>query len=251
MAFLNFILGKNILFPLLFFCLSCKSVNNFTRMEYTLVPVTSIASAESEIRNMIKPYKDTLDSLMNEVIAYSETDLVKEQTEGSLGNFVCDELLEYARMNSERQIHFCMLNNGGLRVPSISKGPIRVGQIYELLPFENTLEIIEMDGASCKKLLDRVAEQGGAAVAGIRFKISGKEAYEITVNENPFEVQKNYFILTNDYLANGGEEGMKKVVNRYPMNKKLRDSFIEHLRIKTNNARTIKAVKDGRILKME
>lgn len=229
---------------------ACSHEYQYRTSVHQLIPVNSTAAQDSVVRKMIKPYKLGLDSLMTEVICYTELDLTKGMPEGSLGNFVCDELLEYARNKNTMQIDFCMFNNGGLRIPSIQAGPIHTGQIYELLPFENTLEVIELDGASCKYLLDEAAKQGGVPVAGIRFRITQEGASDIMIDGKPFDIQKKYFVLTNDYLANGGEEAMTKAIGRVSLNAKLRDSMILHLREKKANNKTIKTVKDGRIFKI-
>lgn len=229
---------------------ACHQGYQYHRSAHQLIPVLSFSEKDSTVYKMIYPYKLGLDSLMSEVIGYAEVDLTKDIPEGSLGNFVCDELLGYAKNKTSMHIDFCMFNNGGLRIPSIQAGPVRTGQIYELLPFENTLEVIELDGASCQYLLDEAAKQGGVPVSGVRFRITTEGASDIMIDGKPFDPGKRYFVLTNDYLANGGEEAMKKAIARVSLNVKLRDTMIRQLREKKANNQTIKTVKDGRILKI-
>jgi 2',3'-cyclic-nucleotide 2'-phosphodiesterase (5'-nucleotidase family) len=143
----------------------CKSLYHISSVNHAIVSVSDTKLQDSVVYRMVLPYRQILDSLMNEVISHSEVDLEKGFPEGTLGNFVCDILLEYASRNTTTHVDFCMLNNGGLRIPSISKGSILIKNIYELLPFENTLEVIEIEGTVCKKLLDEEARRS-ASVRG-------------------------------------------------------------------------------------
>ncbi len=226
---------------------SCATYYSIPGSTHQLIPVHP-SVRDTTIHYMIAPYKKGLDSLMNEVVGYTEVDLFRELPEGSLGDFVCDELLEFARKDTLRKIDFCFMNQGGFRIPYIVKGTISRGQLYELLPFENALEIIEMDGHSCKQLLDKAAQQGGAPVSGVRFKITREGATEIIINEKAFDPAARYYILTNDYLANGGEEIMKQALSRQPLNWKMREVVIERSLFKYLNGDTIKTVKDGRVV---
>jgi len=229
------------------FLVACNSTNksNTTVMYFPVVESNNLTN--EPIRLLIYPYKEALDSQMNEVLIYLEEDLTKELPEGTLGNFVCDELINYVERDTSIVIDFCVLNNGGLRVSSISKGIIRTTKIYELLPFENTLEIIEMEGIECAKLFNSIAQQGGAPLSGVRFDITHQQAVAVEIQGKLFNQDKRYFILTSNYLADGGEEFMKNVVTRRSLGLKLRDCMIEQLRIKQSKNEPIKINKDGRI----
>jgi 2',3'-cyclic-nucleotide 2'-phosphodiesterase (5'-nucleotidase family) len=226
---------------------SCRTTPAFDTSYQKIKFNDTTLIASPELSNLIAPYKQQLEGFMNDTIGMLEGDLYKSKPEGSLGNFVCDELLSFARMHSSQPIDFCFFNNGGLRVQSLSKGALIVKNIYELLPFENTLEIIKLDGATCLLLLHKAAEEGGVPVSGIRFSIVDAHASDVVVQEQPFDPAKSYFILTNDYLANGGEPVMKNTLQRISLPFKLREALIEHLRSKYALHQSITPVTDGRI----
>ncbi len=200
--------------------------------------------------NTIAPYKIKLDSLMNEVLCYNNQDLIKDLPEGTLGNFVCDELMDFAKKNYSKPIDFCMFNNGGLRVGSIAKGNLTVGKIYELAPFDNAIVVVELGGNDCKRLFDLIAQNNGTPCSkDLRFDIENNKSVNITIGGQPFDESAVYNILTNDYVANGGDktEPMKKALTVTSLNLMVRDVLIKQLRTKGNNSQPINTQLDGRI----
>jgi 2',3'-cyclic-nucleotide 2'-phosphodiesterase (5'-nucleotidase family) len=198
----------------------------------------------------IAPYKAKLDSLMNEVLCENNQDLIKELPEGTLGNFVCDEIYEYATNKLNIKADFCIYNYGGIRISNLPKGKITIGKIYELCPFENTLVLVELKGNYCIELFDLIAKNNGTPCSRqLNLKLNKQQIQEVLLNKQVLDTNQSYFILTNDYVANGGDktEPMKKATSKKELNIKIRDLLISSLqeRGKFNNA--IKVEKDGRI----
>ncbi len=210
----------------------------------------SLQLTDTQSASLITPYKMKLDSLMSEVLCYNEQDLNKQLPEGTLGNFVCDELMEYAVKNYNKPVDFCIYNYGGLRVGSIAKGNISVGKIFELAPFDNYLVVVELEGADCKKLFDLVAENNGTPCSKeLRLSINNNKIVNAAINNVSFDENKTYTIITNDYVANGGDktEPMKNAKALTNLNILVRDALINNLRIKGKNGQSIKVSLDGRV----
>ena len=93
---------------------------------------------DSNIVEIIKPYKYKILEQMDEVLTYTKSDLEKGKPQSTIGNFVTDLCLNYA------QAHICVMNNGGLRT-TINKGNINRRKLYELMPFENELGILKIN----------------------------------------------------------------------------------------------------------
>ena len=199
----------------------------------------------------IAPYKLKLDSLMNQRIMVATQDLVKENPEGSLGNMVCDQLMGYA-YSKGIQADLCILNAGGLRIPVIYKGDIFVRTIYELMPFDNELVVLDLSGEQLLAFLDLVSANGGWPVSGLRFKIKNAKAQDIQfANGKPFETKKVYRLLTSDYLAGGGDMAamLKNPLNYESFSVMLRTALMEQLKNNFYAGETLQAIKDGRITK--
>jgi 2',3'-cyclic-nucleotide 2'-phosphodiesterase (5'-nucleotidase family) len=210
----------------------------------------SLQLADERIAQLINPYKKKLDSSMNSILCYNEQDLSKQLPEGTLGNFLCDELMTYAKDNFSRNIDFCMYNNGGIRIPLLAKGNITVGKIYELAPFDNFLVLVALNGADCKNLFNLAAANRGTPCSKeLRFKISNGTATDISINAIPFDSTRIYYILTNDYVANGGDktEPMKKAISITNFNVIVRDVLIKSLQNKGKTNQSVKSNLDGRI----
>ena len=195
------------------------------------------ASADSSALSIIAPYQKEIEAEMNEVLTYSKISLTKKGTESLLGNFVTDLCLNYANAD------MCVMNNGGLRT-SIDKGPISRGKLYELMPFDNELVVLELNKKDYLGLLDYICKRGGEPFSGIYITMN-KEG-NVLSNSWPVNFKNNekVKVITSDYLANGGDK-MSFFQNKkqYKVGLKLRDAIIDHC-TKTD---TITATLDGRI----
>jgi 2',3'-cyclic-nucleotide 2'-phosphodiesterase (5'-nucleotidase family) len=159
---------------------------------------------------------------MNEVLTYSKIRLTKKGTESLLGNFVTDLCLNYS------DAHLCVMNNGGLRT-SIDIGPISRGKIYELMPFDNELVVLELNKKDYLGLLNYICIRGGEPFSGINITMN-KEGNVIN-NSWPvnFENNEKVKVLTSDYLANGGDKmSFFQNKKKYKLGIKLRDAIIDH-----------------------
>ena len=199
---------------------SCSTSYNIQSSDSNITEVK--ASADSIVLAIIAPYQKAIEAEMNEILTYSKIRLTKKGTESLLGNFVTDLCLNYS------DAHLCVMNNGGLRT-SIDKGPISRGKIYELMPFENELVVLELNKEDYLGLLDYICKRGGEPFSGINITMN-KEGNVIN-NTWPvnFENNEKVKVLTSDYLANGGDK-MSFFQNKeqYKLGLKLRDAIIDH-----------------------
>lgn len=241
----------NLFFCLLWIVLGCSPSLKITNSSKRLFAVTgdSLITADKAANALIAHYKLHLDSSMNELVITASTDLEKKLPTGSLGSVFCDVVLAYAKQYQPSTIDFCLMNHGGLRIPVIYKGDITLRTIYELMPFENELELVTISGKKCKELLDVIAQNNGAPVSGIRFKIINERAEQIFINSEPFDINKDYTVLTSDYLANGGDkaDALLNPVKRTSLQIKLRDALLVQLKSMHKKSLTLKAPNDERI----
>jgi 2',3'-cyclic-nucleotide 2'-phosphodiesterase (5'-nucleotidase family) len=155
--------------------------------------------------------------------------------EGTLGNFATDAMLWAANAGTSGRVQMALTNNGGLRVP-IGPGPITVGQIYELMPFDNMLSVLVLTGSQVQDLCDQLADRRGEPIAGFSFRIESdgdrRFATDIMVGGVPLDPDAEYRLATNDYMANGGESlsPLQSPVTREDLPVLLRDAFIDYVR---------------------
>ena len=245
---MNFNIKSQLLVLILLLSLvSCSRNYTLTSNEKKIYKMDSAYSPDSKVVSIIAPYKIKIDAQMNEIIGFSETEMQKAEPESKLGNFVADATLVEIKL-SEPQADFSFYNNGGLR-SLLPKGNITVGSVFELMPFENELVLLEIKSDSIISLVNYLIKRNGAPVGGIRLKANAGIAQEILINDKPFDKSRNYFVLTSDFLAGGGDNYIffANPVSRKNLNLKLRNVLIAHIRSQTKSSKKLNPILDGRI----
>lgn len=241
---------KILFFSALISLYACQQKTLVTNISETHIIVNQ-NNVDSTIYKTIAPYKKTQEEKMNTVIAQSEDALIKADVESSLGNFFCDAVLYETKKLlglDSVMIDIAVFNKGGLR-NALPKGNITVGNIFELMPFDNELVILKLSGAQVKGMLNKIAEKGGIPVGGMTLLINKTTASSVTIKGKPFDETKDYWVITSDYLANGGDNYtfFKNAKERKVMNALLRDVIINYCKDIAQQGKTLKPILDGRI----
>lgn len=191
------------------------------------VPVNNTLSAKNVIDSIVDPYKVKLDVEMNEKVAYAEVNFINERINGNLGNMVTDVLLEQSKKIQVKEA-FCLINFGGLR-STINKGDVLLTDIFKLLPFDNYLVLVNLKEEGITEMKDWILRTGGQPIAG--FYID--KGVMLDSERNPVKA-KDYWVLTSDYLLNGGDKAtfFQKNNQVIQTNLLLRDVFLEGIRDK-------------------
>lgn len=214
-----------------------------------------VTPEDSAANVIIKPYKAALDTIMLQVLIQNTSPLQKAKPEGTLNNMFCDVQLQLvSRQNLQFSPLFCVMNYGGIRLPSIQAGTITRGKVYELMPFDNELVVAQVKGSTIKDLCNRIAQKGGEPVAGIKMRIQGLEASDIRIQDKPLNDTATYYMLLSDYMLNGGDGyGFVKEQAQeiYPLGLKVRDVIISELEWMQAKGQTLNGVTDGRITEVK
>lgn len=210
-------------------------------------PVKDIELVDTGIARLIDPYRLQLDSAMKQVIGHCPETLEKGQPESTLGNLVADATLAIAR-KTYPGTQIGIVNYGGVRIPEIPAGDLTRGTVFELMPFDNYLVVLEVGGDTLKQVLDLIASKGGWPVAGCRFSIDNQGAEDIHIGNDPFDINKRYRLAISDYLANGGDNLSVLIsVEQLHINLLLRDAFIEYFAALQGTRGHISAALENRI----
>ena len=130
-------------------------------------------------------------------------------TEVPLGNLIADALLEYGRAQAWRS-DVAFYNQAGVRA-SLPAGDITFGQLYQVLPFANTIVQVELTGAQLREVFEGASGSAGRLhVAGGSFvyrlsNAPGQRLLEAKVAGAPLDEARTYRIVTIDYLYTGGD----------------------------------------------
>lgn len=207
------------------------------------------APEDHPISAIIAPYKRTLDEQMNITIGTSAKRLYKQQPESSLGNWIADAIQHQGRKFSRKAISASIQNYSGIQTPEIPEGPVSLGKMFELMPYDNLLVIVEMSGKQLVQLFDHIAADGGWPVsAEVQFILHDKKAKKITINRKLLISDQTYYIAMPDYIANGGSNCDFLVdLPRENTGVYIRDLLIEEVRNLTLAEKPMDAKVTGRI----
>ena len=212
-----------------------------------------IGPEENIFTSEIKVYKDSIDLKLDRIVGYSEglytkTDFNNINFNSSLGNLVADILFTQSdsifNKQEGKKIDFVLQNHGGIR-SSLFKGDIKLTDIYKILPFENEIVIIEVLGETVEEMITFLRKEiNPHPISGLSI---GKD--KVLIQGKVIDTSKKYYISTNDYLLNGGDNMffLKNNSKVYKLGYSLRDAFIDFT--KTNLKLSSKI--DNRFLKDE
>lgn len=162
--------------------------------------------ADEQIDAYIAPFRAQLQDQMSEVIGQVESTMIKSKTDPRLGHWMADAMKAFAQMSLDKEVHFALQNYGGIRVNSVSAGPLTVGQVYELMPFENLMVIVELDQKTTMKMLEKVAASGGWPVSdGLEMTVRDGKPQDVLILGKPLSEHEVIRIVLPDYVANGGD----------------------------------------------
>ncbi len=213
--------------------MGCKSYYQVTDNNAQFYLTDNELTSDSEIEEMISPYRDKLNKKMGEVIGTLETELTKDQPESTLGNFVADAILASAKKRYSKQVDFSLPNYGGLRVPYIKAGDITMSDMFELMPFDNKLVIVHLNGADVKQLFDHITGLGGWPISkGVEIRLDTlNQKNEYIINGEDLKLNNKYTFCVSDYIANGGDNcSFLKDKKRDDLNLLFRDALIEYVK---------------------
>ena len=216
--------------------------------EYQLLPVDESYSQDSLAEATVQPYRQMLQDEMDIVIGHANKRLVEAKVESLLGNFVTDAILSQSARYYPEKVHFSMITNGGLRAP-IPEGPVSIGNIYELMPFENLLYILELDGAQTQTLFDTLARGKNVAVSNSVVLIEDDKPVKIYIDGSPYNPNQQYILAVSDYLAQGGGgmEFLKEARVLATIDVTIRDMIIDYIKELEAKGVAVNAEIEGRV----
>lgn len=234
--------------------MGCKEPHAYlTKIEGKQISISDSISTDNEIEAFIKPYRSHIQKDLDSVLAYSADTYTK--TDGdfntAIGNFMADAVFDEAnpifKSRTGNNIDMVLLNHGGIR-SIISKGNITTRTAFELMPFENTLLVIEMKGTQMDSLVAYLSMAKKAhPISKLKLVIDTDfNVVEATINGKDIQDNETYYVLTNDYLYNGGDNMtfFKPNDSVHNLNYKVRNALIDHFK----KVDTISPMRDDRFI---
>lgn len=232
---------------------SCRSTYKLTGVDGSLITVDSAWDAHPDAASVafLLPYKSKVDSMMSRVMGVSEMSMEKGKPESLLSNLVADVLRESATHVLGKPADMGLVNLGGLR-NILPQGAITSEHIYEILPFENSLCVLTIKGATLRELFRAIASKYGEGVSGVQLRISDTGSFiEGLIGGKPIDDEKLYTVATIDYLADGND-GMTPLVQAVkrecPEGLTLRELFMNYVERQSAAGKKITSKLDDRVV---
>jgi 2',3'-cyclic-nucleotide 2'-phosphodiesterase (5'-nucleotidase family) len=170
-----------------------------------LIPVRPSEGEDRAIVALLRPYVDSMATAMDRPVFQCPERVHMsglEDGDTPLGNFVADAMLEAASAD------IAVINSGGIRAP-LPQGAITVGDVFTVLPFDNTIVKVPMRGWQVRELFDfiarRIGKRGFAQIAGAQFVVRRGRASDIRVGGTALDSDRTYQVATLDFLYGGGD----------------------------------------------
>lgn len=149
-----------------------------------------------------------------------------------LGRWACETMAEAAKAEIAIQ------NGGGLR-RTMNKGNITMGDLYEIMPFDNYLVVMDLTGKDIRKAIDHGIINPNitdGAFSGLNVEYDGTKPFEsritkITLSDGtPLQDDKTYRVATNDFMFTGGDGYDFKRATNVSITIPIRDVLVEKIK---------------------
>lgn len=210
-----------------------------------LIPVTPDLPQAPHVAGLIEGYQARLKPLIEEIVAQSAVPLPADSlrdAETALGNLVADIMRQAVGAD------IAVENGGGIR-GALPLGAIRIGDVYTILPFSNTIITVGLTGKQvedlCREMAGKRGSGGFGQVSGIAFDVERGVPARIRVGNRPLEPSRVYKVATNSFTATGGDGyvGFRRGMDYTDTGIVLRDAVIDALR----RAGTVSPRVEGRV----
>lgn len=182
------------------------SLKPYARMKHLYANKETLAQIEA----VSNENKKVLDQNVGQTSVDLEgaRDMVRTR-ETNLGNYITDAMIKATGAD------VAITNGGGIR-DSISAGNITKGDVLTVFPFTNFAVTLEVPGSVIKEALEhgltdapnsagKFPQIGGMMVKYDSTRQAGDRVTEITIAGEAIDPNKNYNLVTNDFMSIGGD----------------------------------------------
>ena len=230
------------------------------------IAIDSTIKPDEAVLARIKELAAPIEELKSKIVAESAGPIdgsreTCRSAECEMGDLVADALLDRTKSQG---MTIAITNGGGLR-SSIDAGPVSMGEVLSVLPFQNTVATFQLKGsdllAALENGLSQIEEGAGRfpQVSGMKYsfdrsKPAGSRIVSVEVKEGdafvPLDPEKTYGIVSNNYMRAGGDGYAvfaKSAVNPYDFGPNLELVVADYLAAH----RPYKPETDGRITEVK
>jgi len=164
---------------------------------------------DPQVVSLIKSHEAQMDMKLNEVIGKTEVFL-----DGSWTQVRGGKNTDLGRLITSVMARTCgadvaVVNGGSVR-RSLKEGPITIGEVYSVLPFQDTLVKLDLSGADLQAALQRSHDLkegsgGKLQVFGLTRRVEDGKVLVEQVAGKDFDPVRSYSVAINNFLLAGGD----------------------------------------------
>lgn len=222
------------------------------KTEYVLMDNSKIKPS----KEMLAFAEERLDKNMEKIIGKAQEDIPNKPgtVNGGVDSYLGDLFCDIVKNNTGAEI--AVINSGAIRT-GIQAGDITNRIIEEILPFQNKIMKVKVDGKFLEKLVRKSLKENSSLFqySGLKAKYSFKNGrakiIEILVNGKPLEHNRIYTLAVPDFIAAGNSEGylFKKIEDKTVYSDiYLADYFVNYVKQNKEGIKT--PLETGRIVKV-
>ncbi|HET7700224.1 MAG TPA: bifunctional UDP-sugar hydrolase/5'-nucleotidase [Candidatus Limnocylindria bacterium] len=186
-----------------------KMTDAIRARELVAIAASAKLRPDPEIAAIVAAHRGEAEKYTSRVVGTVRTDLPNPRDENGIGNMITDAFVEYGRQQGWKT-DVAFYNAAGVRAP-LAAGPVTFGQLYQVLPFGNTIVSVDLTGGQLREVLEDAAGRAGRLQIGggsfaYRFaNPAGQRVLEATIAGQPLDPGRVYHVATIDYLLLGGD----------------------------------------------
>lgn len=179
-------------------------------LENDYFPLDPEQPQDDGLRAFIGDYEQRFEAEMGKYVCDALHDFPVDDVrlaENALADMICDS------MRSVTEADACLFNGGNFRA-GLAEGPVDFGDLYSVLPYDNFMMKIPLTGAHLREVLAYAGQQYGDGgfpqISGLRLRYEDMQLVEALIGQPdgsfaPIDDAAEYTLLTNDFLAIGGD----------------------------------------------
>jgi 2',3'-cyclic-nucleotide 2'-phosphodiesterase (5'-nucleotidase family) len=151
------------------------------------------ARADAALASIIEKWQAEVDESLGQPIGYLQNTLPRRR---KLMQALITESWLLAYPNAD----VALTNLGGMR-DDLPAGPVNIGAILGVMPFDNVLIDVQLTGAQLSEVISQ--QSGRVAVGGMH---RAGLSWALDKNDQPLEEDAIYHVLVNDFMYAGGDD---------------------------------------------
>ena len=244
---------------------------SLTIEDYELITINNSLTPDPDVEARVAYWAEQVAPVIEQVVGYTNVSLERDyNAESIMGDLVTDGMLWKADQYDDGEVNGSMdiafTNPGGLRadieIPLGATLPYTItwGDTFNVMPFGNTLYLMDLTGAQIQELLDQAATlyKGILQTSGASWywyndcncstpAVWG--AYGAMVSGEPLHPEETYRVVTNNFLAPGGDGWVTftEGTNRWDTYYDMQEAVNEYIALNSPISPTV----EGRIVKLD